>query len=166
MGTRGLIIIRYNGQYYVMYNHFDSYQSCLGRNLIKEIKCAIENNTYYFWKNMLLKCVYITENTEVTNNDIEQLKKCTDLTVSRQSDKDWYCLTRGLQGSIVKPLCAGYILLHSAVNTNYPGLDLFIEYIYILDLDNDVFNISSEKGIKTFDVKNIPADWKDEKYYE
>lgn len=37
MGTRGLFGFYYKGKYYLCYNHFDSYFSYLGKNLIREI---------------------------------------------------------------------------------------------------------------------------------
>jgi hypothetical protein len=38
MGTRGNYIFRYKGKCYVFYNHFDSYFSGLGADIVKELK--------------------------------------------------------------------------------------------------------------------------------
>lgn len=38
MGTRGNYIFRRNGKYYVFYNHFDSYFSGLGTQIVTEIR--------------------------------------------------------------------------------------------------------------------------------
>jgi len=37
MGTRGYIVWRCRGRYYVLYNHFDSYPSGLGETLLAQI---------------------------------------------------------------------------------------------------------------------------------
>ena len=38
MGTRGNYIFRYKGKCYVFYNHFDSYFSGLGEDIVRELK--------------------------------------------------------------------------------------------------------------------------------
>ena len=38
MGTRGYLIFKYKGLYYVFYNNNDSYISCMGMSLAKDIK--------------------------------------------------------------------------------------------------------------------------------
>ncbi len=38
MGTRGLYIFRYDGKWYVFYNHWDSYPSGLGQDIVKELR--------------------------------------------------------------------------------------------------------------------------------
>ena len=38
MGTRGNYIFRYKGKCYVFYNHFDSYFSGLGADIVRELK--------------------------------------------------------------------------------------------------------------------------------
>ena len=37
MGTRGLIIVRFNRRYYARYNHSDSYFEALGSWIVAEI---------------------------------------------------------------------------------------------------------------------------------
>lgn len=37
MGTRGFIVCRFRGRYYITYNHWDSYPEGLGKELITDI---------------------------------------------------------------------------------------------------------------------------------
>ena len=37
MGTRGYRVYRYRGRYYAVYNHWDSYPSGLGNELVETI---------------------------------------------------------------------------------------------------------------------------------
>lgn len=159
MGTRGLLIFKHKGKYYSIYNHFDSYFEGLGINLVKEIKDAISNGTFDEWKNMLEKCKIIFEDDEPTNDDKEKLKDVTDLTVSRQSSNDWYCLLRKTQGSYVEPLTLGYLKLSNHNLTIKPECDLFIEYTYTLDFDNNTFTPCAYGEEISFNTQNIPEDW-------
>ncbi len=43
--------------------------------------------------------------------------------------------------------------------------DIFIEYTYLLDLDNNTFKVSNCYGKNVFDVFSIPEDWYNDKYY-
>lgn len=42
MGTSGLFGFVYNGKYYVVYNHYDSYPDGLGQDIINEIKKMLD----------------------------------------------------------------------------------------------------------------------------
>jgi hypothetical protein len=46
MGTRGLYAIVYRGKTYVFYNHFDSYPSGLGVQLVKDTIAAFASGEY------------------------------------------------------------------------------------------------------------------------
>ena len=37
MGTSGLVIWRFRGRYYALYNHYDRYPSGLGQHLVRKI---------------------------------------------------------------------------------------------------------------------------------
>jgi hypothetical protein len=42
MGTRGLLFIRWEGRYYVYYNHYDSYPEGLGEAIVENIPITPE----------------------------------------------------------------------------------------------------------------------------
>lgn len=166
MGTRGFVILKYKNKYYAMYNHFDSYFNHLGVNLVSEIQKAIKDGTFDNWKVLLEQCKKIQENSEcqVEQKDIDNLIDYMDLTVSGCSNYDWYCLTRKLQGSFIKPLTVGYMLIKPD-SDKCEYCDIFIEYTYLLDLDNNTFKVSNCYGKNVFDVFSIPEDWYNDKYY-
>ncbi len=42
MGTRGLVVVKYENKYYQRYNHMDSYPQELGKKLVNEMKVLAE----------------------------------------------------------------------------------------------------------------------------
>lgn len=147
MGTRGLFGFVYQGKYYVVYNHWDSYPVGLGRQLILELVNAIRQNQLDSWKDKLSSIQVIDPKSEPTKQDIEKLSSYTDLGVSNQSVTDWYCLTRSCQGSWISVLESGYLLPHHPVSHNLQIEILFEEYTYLLDFDQEQFRwfISSDE---------------------
>jgi hypothetical protein len=138
MGTRGLFGFKFRGVYYLIYNHFDSYPSGLGKDLLNEIKRAITEGRLDEWKDKVVALQGVARNDEPTEAAIQKLRPYIDVTVSTQSTRDWYCLLRGTQGSFEKVLDAGYF-----INEHTPDQltrDLFIEYAYVLDFDDNVLN--------------------------
>eukprot|EP01084_Bolivina_argentea_P034726 64315_1 len=148
MGTRGLYMLHYEGKYYIVYNHDDSYYCGLCRKLLFEVKHAYQKDrTFALWKFKIkqLKSVRTTPTPE----DIKQLKKYTDLTVSQQNTNDWYCLLKKCQGSFVRVLDSGHIIfpietsLKKIIKQHITGNYMDIEYFYILDLDVSEFRYMS-----------------------
>ena len=131
MGTRGLFGFYYKGKYYVVYNHFDSYPSGLGVDIVNELKWAIKAGKLDEWIALLEKIKIIDYDMKPTAEDIEKLKPYTDLRVSSQSTLDWYCLLRHCQGSLESVLNSGYLL--NAVNST--GNPNWEEYAYIVNFD-------------------------------
>jgi hypothetical protein len=166
MGTRGLFGFYYKGKYYLIYNHFDSYPSGLGQNLINEIINALKNNLLDDWIQMLIKCKVVTEDINPTQEDIAKLSAYTVLSVSSQSTSDWYCLTRNIQGSFISALESGYIYTNKLYENKLIG-DIFIEYSYVLDFDNMLFKIYTSDGLNyqinvdKLNPDNLEKNWED-----
>ena len=122
MGTRGLICIYYKKKYYIMYNHFDSYFSGIGIELVNFIK---QNGFEFIKKHMELK----------NNSYIEQM----DDVSSRYKYMYNYDNSKDLINNIIcftnKIDCEIFI--------QKPKLDSYIEFIYIINLDENLFNIES-----------------------
>lgn len=134
MGTRGLYGIRKNGIDKTTYNHFDSYPSWLGANIVNFIKKhSIEELNEFYERIILVNASSIPTD--------EQKANCAkygsvNLTVSKQSTDDWYCLLRYFQGD-----------LEALYNVDVPYMiddrdfikdSLFCEYAYIINLDDNV----------------------------
>lgn len=63
MGTRGYVVVKLNRKYYKIYNHWDSYPSCLGMNVIALLRSIqLESSE---------ECVYEILNSFNKNGDGE-----------------------------------------------------------------------------------------------
>ena len=131
MGTRGAIGFRLDGQDKVTYNHFDSYPSGVGAELLAEL-CGIKD-----WekvKEAVRKITFIDQTVPPTDEQIEICAEFTDLGVSDQSTSDWYCLLRNAQGSLA-PYLTGKLPFMSD-NHTFLLDSVFCEYAYIVNLDD------------------------------
>ncbi len=118
MATRWLICIKYKNKYYVWYNHWDSYLSGLGKELIKELhEMIINNQLTSYWINL-----------------IENLKYDTDIIVNAE-------------GSIQSALKNG---VYDMDNLSYKQ-----EYIYIIDVDEKIFTVTSSRENLTYSFDQI-----------
>lgn len=155
MGTRGLFGFYIGGRWLVMYKQLDSYPEGLGANLIKEILKAIQDGTFDEWKSKVLSLKVVDEDIKPVSEDIEALKPYTDLTVSRCSTDDWYCLTRKCQGSYDAIFESGY--LYNCINER--GRPCMQEYNYIIDFDNEEFKAyKSTKLFKSCRIEREPLE--------
>jgi hypothetical protein len=151
MGTRGLYGFHYKGKYYIFYCQYDSYPEGLGVNLAFELQEVVLTNTTDSWKQMIEKFKNVLPTDVPTEEDVANLAKYTDLGVSKKTTADWYCLTRGCQGSFVQVLEAGYCVRYE----EKPMLDLWIEYCYIADFDENKFIIYSHSGTVAHDFDKL-----------
>ena len=122
MGTRGFYGFRYNKRYYLVYNAYDSYYSCLGMKLLREIRQMIKNNEYEKWLEQFTRLSVIHE-----YNDIQKPI---------------------VSGSYLDILNSGYICIEQIEDNkiNYNHLDGV--FFYILDFDKKKFRVK-EIGYRT-----------------
>lgn len=160
MGTRGLFGFFYKGKYYVIYNHWDSYPSGLGADVVKELKNAIKDGGLERWIELLIQIKVVDESIPPTVEDIKKLAAYTNLKVSRQSTADWYCLLRDCQGSINEVLSSGYLLNH----VDEKGIPCWEEYAYIVNFDTNKLDFrgydedEDEDVCRSYDFTALP-DW-------
>lgn len=152
MGTRGLFGFFHKGKYYVVYNHWDSYPSGLGADIVKELKRAIDEGRLEEWLNLLIQIKLVSESIPPTQEDIEKLKNYLDLNVSHQSESDWYCLLRKCQGSIEKVLNSGYMVNH--INEN--ETPIWEEYAYIVNFDTNKLDFYGDDEPQSYEFNNLP----------
>ena len=138
MSTRGLYGIRKNGVDKCTYNHSDSYPSWLGKKVLEF--CA--TNSVERLSRLFDNIEMVTEDGTPTEEQIEICKKAgyVNLNVSNQSESDWYCLLRNLQGNF--KAYTECIEKNSRVfMTKGDGFikdSLFCEYAYIINIDDEV----------------------------
>lgn len=133
MGTRGFITFVINGTEKTTYNHWDSYPSGLGETVLSWLKDAELDEA----RRLAAELVMVDGNTPPTSEQIERLRPHTDLSVSRQSADDWYCLLRGTQGDPAAILAAGF----SVDASGFPADSLYAEWGYVVDFDTQTFEL-------------------------
>ena len=134
MGTQGLVVYKYNGVYYMFYNHFDSYPSYLGNLIINNIKQIIEENKYETLKEIIT-------NMAIYDDEVNG-STCFD---------DIF-------------LCAQYPDSYCYRTSDYePSCDTLIEYIYTIDFDNNTLEIKTNEYLNyqtyTLNLFNIPTNY-------
>ncbi|TDL29936.1 hypothetical protein BD410DRAFT_47006 [Rickenella mellea] len=123
MGTRGLFAYRHRKKYYIKYNHWDSYPSGLGADLVDQI--PTDKKSFKAW--------------------LESKRDFFDEEEERLRDEDFGDdRERGIDGF------GGY---YEVPSDSPPKNDLFIEWTYTIDLDDNAFTIDMEIS---FPLDNIP----------
>lgn len=165
MGTRGLYGFRKDGVDKLTYNHFDSYPSYLGANIIRFIK----NHSQEQLNTLYNRIVLVKEDQKPTP---EQKAFCVraglyNEAVSTRSIDDWYCLLRNLQGDMgayAKLLALEDMPIYMIDSHEFIKDSLFCEYAYIVNLDDNVLEFYV--GFQTRpDANNRYGVESDEGYY-
>lgn len=136
MSTRGLYGFRKNGIDKCTYNHCDSYPDWLGREVLEF--CAINNIDKL--SRLFDNIEMVSEDSTPTEKQIEICKKegYINLNVSSQSETDWYCLLRNLQGNFkAYTECInrdGAMFMTDGID--FIQDSLFCEYAYIINIDD------------------------------
>ncbi|KAI9769921.1 MAG: hypothetical protein M1840_003630 [Geoglossum simile] len=137
MGTRGFYIYRYKGRYYVYYNHWDSYPEGLGSWIVSDI--PTDPDQYKAWLNKM-RATYaefdkILEEQILRVSDAD-LKACADPHRNPDLDERQYRPPKRdvLINEKLEHLPS---VLPDAYN------DLFIEWVYTIDLDREVFSVDN-----------------------
>jgi hypothetical protein len=142
MGTRGYYAIKYKHIYYIFYNSHDSYFSYLGINLLIEIRNMLLNGSLPEW---------ITKIQNIKLYD---------------SDDPEFGLKYDNIGSYENMLDIGYMDVSLISNNKNPVQDLFIEYVYLLDIENEKFIINNQKEITFEMIKNVKTEDELHKFYD
>lgn len=151
MGTRGTITIIFKNKKICLYNHWDSYPSGLGIKILRELLILLEKYSIEELIVLFDNIKIVNETIEPTEDDIKNLEDYTNLEVSTQSTKDWYCLLHRCQGSIISVLAAGYALDNDNDST-------WIEYNYNIDLNECNFScdeIGKNTKLDKNDITNL-----------
>ncbi len=133
MGTRGVMGFVVDGQEKLAYNHWDSYPSGTGVDVLKWLR--EQDATKLAVQAAAIRV--IDGATPPTPEDVDRLAPWTDLGVSRGSTQDWYCLLRGTQGDMAAMTQAG--VMEDA--GTFPLDSLFCEWGYVVDLDAGTFEV-------------------------
>ena len=153
MSTRGWFIFKYKGIYYVFYNQCDSYIDIpygLCSRLIEELKKYNIEQLIELLENFIL--LINGEGGEGDEDDED------DEDDGDEKSKDIYY--EGIEQTLTNKNYA-YQIMNTTEEIHKK--DIFIEYKYIINLDEELFTISDErKNIQLhYPLFNIPNDWYD-----
>ena len=159
MGTRGLVGFHLDGKNYLSYNHWDSYPSGLGQEVVEFIKSRL--STIEYMKDEVRALKFVNSNDQVPADEIEKYAKYNEGNVGE--DGTWYQVLHKTQGNLG-------LILESGVMTDDRdfALDsLFCEWGYVVNLDAMTLEIyrgfQTSKGVGRFNKyvhKKVPKKWK------
>lgn len=157
MSTRGVYGFRKDGVDKLTYNHFDSYPSGLGADILKFLK----NTTPEMLEKYFNSIVMVHADDAPDEEQREVLSKYYTAYVNGATDiadiDDWYCLLYRLQGDL--EACAGLVDKSVPVfmidSHGFIKESLICEYGYVINLDEQVLEFW-----KGFQMKP----WKDNRY--
>lgn len=130
MGTHGYYVFKYKGKYYQFYNHYDSYPTGLGALIVEELN-KFTDKKY----DMLIKLL-----DNISNNEYMNVK----------------------QGFHYKGLIEAlnnYTELDMHITDTEPSTDTHIKYVYIINIDSNIFTAKSQQFRNNYDLHNIPINW-------
>lgn len=134
MGTRGVFGFHKDGKDKITYNHYDSYPMGLGN----DVKAFISNHSVEEMNQLFKRLKVVSNKKPPTAEQIKECKKFTDLSVSDQSTKDWYCLLHGAQGNL-EAYFEG--LNYMEDNSKFLKDSLFCEWGYVINLTTNRLEI-------------------------
>lgn len=141
MGTRGAFGLHRNGKTKAMYNHYDSYPSDLGENIVKSLSSSNIAELQKTYDNITL----VDGNSKPTEEQVKECLAYWDNGVSTGSVEEWYSLIREAQGNMDAYLREG--LKYMIDGQDFLKDSLFCEWAYIVNLDSNVLEVY--KGFQT-----------------
>lgn len=161
MGTRGAYGFIKNKEMKVSYNHFDSYLEGLGNNMVDFVKNTSKEQLNEIYDEIIL----VKENEKPNKKQNEEITKflekyslenCINEENFGNRQRDWYYLLRNCQG---EPNLFKEGLKYMTDDKEFLEDNLFCEYAYLIDLDNDKFIIQSNERKVIYDLDRIPDNW-------
>ncbi len=134
--TKGYYCFKHRDQYYVFLNMYDSYPQWLGRKIVAELGAMTDEDV------MKMKTL------------LDKIKKPHNKTMRTE-----YFF--GLFPTLQDPFNHAFWVMEDE-----PSADMFVRYVYIIDLDKDLFKIKSccllkQDDVVKYKLRSIPGDWED-----
>lgn len=134
MGTRGMIAVEAGRRELIAYNHFDSYPSGLGRQVVGYVnRLATDPDALSEARRKAREVVVVDEQATPTPEQAARFAATHNRDVSTGSD--WYSVLRDAQGDIGAYLDLG--AWPDSGGRAWPQNSLFCEYGYLVDLDRE-----------------------------
>jgi hypothetical protein len=145
LGTRGIVGVVVDGDVKVAYNHWDAYPDGVGNTTLLAVRRWLNEDRLGESRAKATTLVAVDEDATPTPEEWEKFKHLADTGVSKGDD--WYALLRKTQGDIDAILDAG--AYGDAIG--FTGDSLFCEWGYVVDFDNEVFEVY--KGFQSENVE-------------
>jgi len=133
MASRGFFGIVIDTVEKITYNHDYSHPQGLGIHVLTWLRRRAKADNLQTVRRRAAELRLVRHDDTPTPEDVARLARWTDLSVSRQSTDDWYCLLRRTQGNPGQILRAGVALDASGV----PLDSVWTEWGYVVDFDTD-----------------------------
>lgn len=135
MGTRGVFGFHKNGVDKITYNHYDSYPTGLGEEVVKFLK----NHGVEELNTIFDRIIMVNEKTPPTKAQIKECEKYTDLAVSSGKTDEWYVLLRNAQGE-PESYAQGLRFMEDG-GDDFLKDSLFCEWGYVINLTTNRLEI-------------------------
>jgi len=135
MGTRGCYGFRKDGKDKLTYNHYDSYPSWLGKQVVEFARGTSTERMREIFDSIIL----VDSDTKATPEQQEECKQFIDEHVSTGRADEWYCLLRNAQGDLTAFRDKG--LRYMVDDHLFMQNSLFCEWAYVIDLDREVLEV-------------------------
>lgn len=163
MGTRGAVGWKLDGKYFFTYNHFDSYPSVLGAEMLELMHTINKNDGWEkLRKNIKALAIIDDDQKQATPELAKKYSKYSE-GLSGHPPTEWYALLRKIQGaSTIAEVYKGK-LKHVIDCTSFILNSLFCEYAYAFNLDDMTFEFF--RGFQTKKHKSPFKMVKNDGYY-
>ena len=158
MGTRGYYVFKYKSKYYVFYNQYDSYpdgEHALGYRIVEELKhLTLEEMREYLklFVEGYEKCDHIIDDYDEDDDDKDEDDK----------ENSHKCIHKG-EGSIhfdsLKSALKNPFNFDFKIEQSEPGNDIWIEYVYIVNLDQELIEMKHYSKKISFRLDKVPDNW-------
>lgn len=140
MPTTGLYGFKYENMYYLHFNSHDSYFKALGTDLLNEVKYMVKNNAFMMSLDSFKNLIFIQETDRPSFNQIDKCKKILNRNVD--SSNCFTELFKHIEGSYISIFKSGFMFVNKPL-TEEEVFKLNIEYIYVLNFDDKMFEVTS-----------------------
>lgn len=136
MGTRGLVGFVVDNTPKATYNHFDSYPSGLGMDVVKFVNSIKDADTATLAEQV--RNLTPVEDTEEPNAEQTASLAASGVSPANVSTgSDWYSWLRGAQGDLAEYLRLGFM----PDGTAFGNDSLFCEWGYLVNLDDETVEV-------------------------
>jgi tetrahydromethanopterin S-methyltransferase subunit B len=140
---------RLDGELKSAYNHWDSYPTGLGNDILEFLRATANNRDDILAD--IRKLTAVDPDVEPTEEQIRQLTRYADTNVSTRQLTEWYVLLRETQGNPLKTLMAGFF-------EPFPVGEE--EWSYVMDFDADTLEVwEGRELVRSYPMDQLPENF-------